>query len=420
MNHFHRGPDDALWCEGVPLARIAEAVGTPTYVYSRATIERHVRVFNEAWDGIDHRMCFAVKACSNLAILSLRARLGVGFDLVSEGELRRVLAAGGDPSRIVFSGVGKTERELRFALAHGIACINVESVAELRQLSAIAGELGVKAPISLRVNPDVDAETHPYIATGLRSSKFGIAWDEALEAYREAAASPHLRIVGVDCHIGSQLAKSEPFVAALDRLLALIDELGAEGIAIEHVDIGGGLGIVYRDETPPSPAEYAAAVRVRFLERASTHPLAILTEPGRVIVGNAAVLVMRCTLTKTNGPTRFVVVDAGMNDAIRPALYGAWHTIEPVARPRAELEVVDVVGPVCESSDFLARARELPLVSAGELLALRSAGAYGFSMASNYNSRPRAAEVLVDGERFHVIRRRETFEDLIRGEVELE
>ncbi|MFO0746129.1 MAG: diaminopimelate decarboxylase [Myxococcota bacterium] len=428
MNHFERHESDgALWCEDVPLAAIAGAVGTPTYVYSRATIERHARVWHEAWSGLDHLGCFAVKACSSLAVLSLLAKAGLGFDIVSAGELQRVLRAGGDPNRVVFSGVGKQADELRMALevgARGIHCFNVESPAELDMLAAVARSVGRRAPVSLRVNPDVDAETHPYIATGLRRSKFGIAWEDAPAVYARAAAMPELAVIGVDCHIGSQLAKSEPFVAALDRLLDLVAHLQAAGIPIDHIDIGGGLGITYREEAPPSPAEYAAAVRARLASSAASaprapdgRPLTIVTEPGRVIVGNAGCLLTRCILTKQNGDARFVVVDAGMNDLLRPALYSAWHAIEPVAAPRAAREVVDVVGPVCETGDFFAKDRELPVVAAGELLAVRSAGAYAFAMASNYNSRPRAAEVLVDGARFDVIRARETFDDLIRGEI---
>ncbi|MCC6625329.1 MAG: diaminopimelate decarboxylase [Deltaproteobacteria bacterium] len=414
MNHFQRGPDGHLRCEDVPLEVIAREVGTPVYVYSHATIARHARVWRDAWDGVEHQGCFAVKACSSLGILDVIARAGLGFDIVSGGELRRVLAVGGDPSKVVFSGVGKTLDELRLALEVGIGCFNVESPAELEQLASVARALGKRAPVSLRVNPDVDAETHPYIATGLKHSKFGIAWGDAPEVYARAAALPELEVIGVDCHIGSQLSRTEPFVAALDRLLALVDRLVAMGIPIRQVDIGGGLGITYREEQPPSPDEYAARVRERLL--ASGHPLRILTEPGRVLVGNAGCLVTRCLLVKDNGDTRFVVVDAGMNDLLRPALYQAWHAIEPVAPPRAETAVVDVVGPVCETGDFLARTRELPRIEAGELVCVRSAGAYGFVMASNYNSRPRAAEVLVDGDRYDVIRARETFDDLVRGE----
>jgi diaminopimelate decarboxylase len=414
MNHFERRADGRLFCEDVDLHTIASEVGTPTYVYSRATLERHIRVYQEAWHGIDHALRFAVKSCSNLSILKIFADAGCGFDIVSEGELRRILLVGGDPAKVVFSGVGKTWSEIAFALEVGIGCFNVESEAELRHIDAIAEGLGKKARVSLRVNPDVDAETHPYIATGLRSSKFGIAWDQAEETYVLAAGLDHIEVVGVDCHIGSQLSRAEPFVEALERILALVDRLEARGIAIGHIDIGGGLGITYRDEVPPSPTEYADAVRKTLGGRT----IRLMTEPGRVLVGNAGVLLMRCLLTKHNGETRFVVVDAGMNDAIRPALYGAWHGIEPVAAPRGERAVVDVVGPVCETGDFFARGRELPVVHEGELLVLRSAGAYGFVMASNYNSRRRAAEVLVDGATFRIIRERERWDDLWRLELE--
>jgi len=417
MNHFARhGPTGDLHCEEVPLARIAAAVGTPTYVYSRATLERHVRVWRDAWGDVDHRMCFAVKACSNIAILALFAKAGAGFDIVSEGELQRVLTAGARPETIVFSGVGKTRHELRAALGAGIGCFNVESVAELAMLDDVARALGRTAPISLRVNPDVDARTHPYIATGLTRAKFGIAWEDALAAFDMARGLHHLEVIGIDCHIGSQLEHATPFVDALDRVLDLAQELAARGLLIRHIDIGGGLGITYRDETPPTPAEYAAAIKARIAAREMTH-LRVLTEPGRVIVGNAGVLLSRVVLTKQNGPTRFVVLDAGMNDLIRPALYQAWHDIEPVLAARPERATVDVVGPVCESGDFFAQDRDLPALNADELVVLRSAGAYSMSMASNYNSRGRPAEVLVDGADFHVIRARESFEDLMRLEV---
>ena len=414
MNHFERRSDGRLFCEDVDLAELAAEVGTPAYVYSKATLERHVRVYQDAWRGLDHQTFFAVKACSNLSILKRFASLDCGFDIVSEGELRRVLLAGGSPSRVVFSGVGKTEDEIAFAMRHHIACFNVESAAELRHIEAVAGRLGQRARVSLRVNPDVDAETHPYIATGLRTSKFGIPWEEAIQAYRVAAAQPHLDVVGVACHIGSQLARSEPFVEALDKLLDLVDRLASLGISLEHVDIGGGLGITYREEAPPSPEDYAEAIRAAL----GTRAIRLFTEPGRVIVGNAGVLLMRCLLTKDNGQSRFVVVDAGMNDAIRPALYGAWHAIEPVGKPRPGKMVADVVGPVCETGDFFARARELPDIAEGDLLVMRSAGAYSFTMSSNYNSRPRVPEVLVDGSGWRVIRHRETWDDLWRAELD--
>lgn len=423
MNHFERRDLEtgelgrgALHCEGVPLERIAREVGTPTYVYSKATVTRHVRVWLDAWGGLDHQMCFAVKACSNLAILALMAKAGAGFDIVSEGELARVLRAGGRADKVVFSGVGKTRHELLAALEAGVGCINVESADELVMIDEVARTAGRKAPVSLRVNPDVDAKTHPYIATGLLRSKFGIAWAEAPALYEAARALPNLEVIGVDCHIGSQLESAKPFVEALDRVLDLVSDLAARGFGIRHIDIGGGLGITYRDETPPSPVEYVNAVRARLEARGMEH-LRVLTEPGRVIVGNAGCLLSRVVLTKTNGATRFVVLDAGMNDLIRPALYQAWHAIEPVAAPRSEVEVVDVVGPVCESGDAFAKDRGLPRLVAEDLVILRSAGAYGMVMASNYNSRPRPAEVLVDGDRFHIVRARETLDDLVRGEV---
>lgn len=417
MNHFARhGPDGELYCEEVPLARIAAAVGTPTYVYSRATLERHVRVWQDAWSDLDHRMCFAVKACSNIAILALFARAGAGFDIVSEGELHRVLLAGARPETIVFSGVGKTRAELRAALTAGIGCFNVESVAELDMLDEVARALGRTAPVSLRVNPDVDAQTHPYIATGLKRAKFGIAWEDAPAAFDKARALPHIEVIGIDCHIGSQLELATPFVEALDRVLDLARDLAARGLPIRHIDIGGGLGITYREETPPTPVEYAQAIKARMSARDMTH-LRVMTEPGRVIVGNAGVLLTRVVLTKQNGGTRFVVLDAGMNDLIRPALYQAWHEIEPVMAPRPERALVDVVGPVCESGDFFAKDRELPALAADELVVLRSAGAYAMAMASNYNSRTRPAEVLVDGAGFHVIRARESLDDLVRLEI---
>ncbi len=411
MNHFHR-VDGELWCEDVPLRRIAEDVGTPTYVYSAATLTRHYQVFDEAWAEADHLVCFAVKACSNIAILNLLAGLGSGFDIVSGGELRRVLAAGGDPGKVVFSGVGKTEAELEQALEAGILCFNVESEAELDQLDAVARRLGRRAPISLRVNPDVDAQTHPYISTGLRNNKFGVSHSQALRIYEHAASLEGLQILGLDCHIGSQLSDVEPMAAALRRLLDLLDQLERAGIQVHHLDLGGGLGITYDRETPPSPAAYAR----RLLSELGDRKVKIVLEPGRVIAGNAGVLLMKVLLTKDNDGKHFVVVDAGMNDAIRPALYGAWHGLETVGPPASTAARVDVVGPVCESGDFFARDREVPLVAAGDLVALMSAGAYGFTMSSNYNSRPRAAEVLVEGDRFHVIRDRERIEDLLRGE----
>jgi diaminopimelate decarboxylase len=411
MNHFIRREGE-LCCEDVPLGRIAAEVGTPTYVYSTATLTRHYRVFGEAFGDTPHLVCYSVKALSTLAVLRLLARLGSGFDIVSGGELHRVLLAGGDPRKVVFSGVGKTEAEMARALEVGIKCFNVESLAELDHLAAIAARAGRRAPVSLRVNPDVDPKTHPYIATGLRHSKFGIPAERALEAYRRARSFPSLEVVGIDCHIGSQLADVAPMIDACRRLLDLVDALTAEGMVLQHLDIGGGLGVTYDQETPPSPASYAAALRAEIAGR----DLELVLEPGRVITANAGVLLTRVLLTKEGSAKRFVVVDAAMNDALRPALYGAWHGVEPVSMPREARQVVDVVGPVCESGDFLARDRDLPELQAGDLVVLRTAGAYGFVMSSNYNSRPRSAEVLVGGQGYEIIRDRETLDDLTRGE----
>ena len=400
-----------LCAEDVELAAVAAEYGTPCYVYSRATIERHWRAFDQALAGLEHLVCYAVKANSNLAVLNVMARLGSGFDIVSVGELERVLRAGGDPAKIVFSGVGKRVDELRRALEVGIHCFNVESADELERLNAIAGELRRRAPVSLRVNPDVDARTHPYISTGLKENKFGIDIAAAPELYARAAALPHIEIVGVDCHIGSQLTEVTPFVAALERVLSLMDKLAAHGIALEHLDIGGGLGITYSDETPPSPAEYAAALA----ERLKGRKVKVLIEPGRAIVGNAGVLLTRVEYLKHAAHKNFAVVDAGMNDLIRPALYDAWQAIVPVVERAGAAARYDVVGPVCETGDFLGKDRALCL-EAGDLLAVRSAGAYGFSMSSTYNSRPRAAEVMADGAKTYLVRARESIDDLLAGE----
>lgn len=414
MDHFEYR-DRRLYAEDVPVADIAAAVGTPCYVYSRATIERHWRAFDQAFGTHPHLICYAVKANSNLAVLNLLARLGSGFDIVSGGELERVLAAGGDPGKVVFSGVGKRHDELERALAVGIRCFNVESAAELERLERVAAARGQRAPVSLRINPDVDAQTHPYISTGLKQNKFGIEPQQALALYRQVAVSAHLSAVGVDCHIGSQLTQVAPFVDALDRVLALAAELAGQGIHLHHVDLGGGLGIRYRDEQPPVPAEYAAAL----LERLDGLPYECLLEPGRAIVGNAGLLVTRVEGLKSGAERNFAVVDAAMNDLLRPALYLAWQDIIPVDLHRdGPRHRYDVVGPVCETGDFLGKDRELCLV-AGDLLAVRSAGAYGFVMSSNYNSRPRAAEVMVDGGHFHLIRPRETVADLYAGETVL-
>lgn len=404
--------DGELHAEQVPLTAIAERYGTPCYVYSRATLERHWRAFDRAFADQPHLVCYAVKANSNLAVLNVLARLGSGFDIVSVGELKRVLAAGGDAAKTVFSGVGKREDELRRALEVGIRCFNVEVLGELDRLNRIAGEMGVKAPVSLRVNPDVDARTHPYISTGLRENKFGIDVEEALHGYRRAADLPNLEVIGIDCHIGSQLTSVQPFIDALDRVLLLAERLREEGISIHHLDIGGGLGIRYRDECPPEPAEYAAVLS----ERLAGLDYEVLMEPGRAIAGNAGVLLTRVEYLKSNRLKSFAIVDAAMNDLIRPALYDAWQAILPV-RPTSAVpqRVFDIVGPVCETGDFLGKARELALRE-GDLLAVRSAGAYGFSMSSNYNSRPRPAEVLADGDKTFLIRRREELADLFHGE----
>ncbi len=413
MNSFdYRGGE--LHAEALPCAALAERYGTPLYVYSRAAIEAAYAAYAQALSGRQHLICYAVKANSNLAVLDLLARLGAGFDIVSGGELARVLAAGGDPAKVVFSGVGKTAAEMREALEAGIRCFNVESEAELERLDAVAGELGVVAPVSLRINPDVDARTHPYISTGLKENKFGIPIERALAVYRRAAELKHVAAHGVDCHIGSQLTEIEPYIDALDRLLALIDRLAAEGIAIRHLDLGGGQGIRYRDESPIDLDAWARQV----FERIGARPLQLLVEPGRSIVGNAGLLLSRVEYLKHGEDRDFAVVDAAMNDLIRPALYGAWQEIVAV-RPRAgAARVYDVVGPVCESSDFLGKQRELVLAE-GDLLAVRSAGAYAFGMSSNYNSRARAAEVLVDGDRSHLVRARETRQQLLAGESRL-
>jgi len=406
--NYHGGE---LYAEQQPVASIVAEYGTPCYIYSRATIERHWRAFDQAFADHPHLICYAVKANSNLAVLNILARLGSGFDIVSGGELERVLAAGGDPGKVLFSGVGKRAAEIERALEVGIHCFNVESAAELLLLERLASTHGVQAPVSLRVNPDVDAQTHPYIATGLRDNKFGIPIDVALPLYRQAAASPYLQVVGIDCHIGSQLVSTEPFVAALERVLELASRLAAEGIAVAHLDLGGGLGIRYRDETPPEPAVQAQAL----LSRLHDQPYDILIEPGRAIVGNAGMLVTQVELLKHSEAKNFAVVDAAMNDLLRPALYSAWQAIEPV-RPRSTpAQHYDIVGPVCESADFLGKDRLLAL-EAGDLLAVRSSGAYGFVMSSNYNSRPRAAEVMVDGASTYLVRERETVADLFVGE----
>lgn len=412
MDHFHYR-DGRLFAEEVDLTALAAEYGTPCYVYSRATIERHWRAFDQALASRRHLVCYAVKANSNLAVLNVLARLGAGFDIVSVGELERVLRAGGDPAKVVFSGVGKRADEMRRALEVGIRCFNVESEAELHRLNAVAGELGKRAPVALRVNPDVDAGTHPYISTGLKENKFGIDIQAAPAIYAEAARLPHVEVVGVDCHIGSQLTSVAPFVDALDRVLLLLDQLAAQGIEIKHLDLGGGLGIRYRDEDPPLPADHADAVLARLGDR----PQEIIIEPGRAIVGNAGVLLARVEYLKCTPHRNFAIVDAAMNDLLRPTLYGAWQQILPVVpREGSVRRTYDVVGPVCETGDFLGKDRELA-IEPGDLLAVRSAGAYGFVMSSNYNTRPRAAEVMVDGAQAYLVRRRETLEQLMAGET---
>lgn len=403
--------DGELFAEGVALSALAQRFGTPTYVYSRAHIEGQYRAYADALAGMPHLVCFAVKANSNIGVLNILARLGAGFDIVSSGELERVLAAGGEPSRIVFSGVGKSRDDMRRALEVGVHCFNVESSVELERLQKVAAELGVKAPVSLRVNPDVDAGTHPYISTGLKENKFGIDIEQAEAVYARAAELPNLDVIGVDCHIGSQLTTLEPFLDALDRLLLLVDKLAARGITIKHLDLGGGLGVQYRDEQPPLAGDYIAAVRKRLAGR----DLSLVFEPGRFIVANAGVLLTQVEYLKHTEHKDFAIVDAAMNDLIRPALYQAWMDVSPVQPRDGEARNYDLVGPICETGDFLAKNRQLVLEE-GDLLAVRSAGAYGFVMSSNYNTRGRAAEVLVDGEQAYEVRRRETVQELYAGE----
>jgi diaminopimelate decarboxylase len=400
-----------LRAEAVPLAQVAERYGTPCYVYSRAAVTETYRAFDSAFAGRDHLICYAVKANSSLAVLNLLARLGSGFDIVSGGELARVLAAGGDPRNVVFSGVGKTAEEMRQALMAGVLCFNVESESELARLEAVAAQCGRIAAVSLRVNPDVDPRTHPYIATGLRQNKFGVPYEDALALYRRAREMRHLAIAGIGCHIGSQLTEVTPFVAALDRVLELADRLQSEGIALAHVNIGGGLGIRYRDESPPAVGDYARALTSRFGSRA----LKILLEPGRALVGEAGLLLTRVEYLKHGRERNFAVVDAAMNDLLRPALYDAWHEVRPV-RAGSGGARYEIVGPVCETGDFLARDRALDLRE-GDLLAVMAAGAYGMSMSSNYNTRPRAAEVMVDGGEMHLIREREAVSELMAREM---
>ncbi|MDD5460282.1 MAG: diaminopimelate decarboxylase [Methylococcales bacterium] len=411
MDYFNYRNNE-LFAEDIAVQDIVYKYGSPCYIYSRATLERHWKAFDQAFGEKAHLICYAVKANSNIAILNLLARLGSGFDIVSLGELKRVIQAGGDPGKIVFSGVGKREDEILAALKMGIRCFNIEVSGELDRINQLAGHLGVIAPVSFRVNPDVDAKTHPYISTGLKENKFGINIEQALIQYHRAAAMPNINVIGIDCHIGSQLTEMRPFLDALDKILDLISILKTDGIHLHHLDLGGGLGIRYNDEQPPEPAEYITAV----LERLGDTGFEILLEPGRAIVGNAGILVTQVEYLKPTAHKNFAIVDAAMNDLVRPSLYSAWQEIIPVNKQSsASLECWDVVGPVCETGDFLGKNRDLKL-SQGDLLAIRSSGAYGFSMSSSYNSRPRIAELMVDGNALHLIRERETIAQLWAGE----
>jgi len=410
MDHFEY-KNNQLYAEQVNLSDIAKTHGTPAYVYSRATLERHWRAFDQAFGSQPHLICYAVKANSNIAILNVLARLGSGFDIVSAGELQRVLKAGGEASKVVFSGVGKKPEEIRYALEVGIRCFNVESQAELSVINVIAGEMNKIAAISLRVNPDVDAQTHPYISTGLKENKFGIAHEHALEVYQQAQQMPNIAVHGIDCHIGSQLTQIAPFVDALKRVLDLVDQLKANGIELKHLDLGGGLGIRYQDETPPQPAEQIKAL----LDELGDRDVEILIEPGRAIAGNAGVLLTEVLYLKPGDEKNFAIIDAAMNDLMRPALYGAWQEIVALKPREGRALTYDLVGPVCETGDFLGKDRTLALET-GDILAVKSAGAYGFTMSSNYNTRPRAVELMVDGADTHVIRKRESIEQLLEGE----
>ena len=406
---FFQYKNEQLYVEDLPVKQLAEEFGTPLYIYSRATLERHWHAFDSALGKHPHLICYAVKANSNIGILNVMAKLGSGFDIVSQGELERVLAAGGDASKVVFSGVAKSRAEIMRALEVGIRCFNVESVAELHHINQIAGEMGKMAPISLRVNPDVDAHTHPYISTGLKENKFGVSVDEAREVYKLAATLPHVKITGMDCHIGSQLTELHPFLDATDRLIRLMEQLKEDGITLKHLDLGGGLGVTYTDETPPHPSDYATALLNKLKDY---EDLEIILEPGRAIAANAGILVAKVQYLKSNESRNFAITDTGMNDMIRPALYEAYMNIIEIDRTLGrERAIYDVVGPVCETSDFLGKQRELAITE-GDYIAQRSAGAYGASMSSNYNSRPRTAEVLVDGDKAHLIRRRESLSEL--------
>ena len=406
---FFQYKNEQLYVEDLPVKQLAEEFGTPLYIYSRATLERHWHAFDSALGKHPHLICYAVKANSNIGILNVMAKLGSGFDIVSQGELERVLAAGGEASKVVFSGVAKSRAEIMRALEVGIRCFNVESIAELHHINQIAGEMGKVAPISLRVNPDVDAHTHPYISTGLKENKFGVSVDEAREVYKLAATLSHVKITGMDCHIGSQLTELQPFLDATDRLIRLMEQLKEDGIKLKHLDLGGGLGVTYTNETPPHPSDYATALLNKLKDY---EDLEIILEPGRAIAANAGILVAKVQYLKTNESRNFAITDTGMNDMIRPALYEAYMNIIEIDRTlERERAIYDVVGPVCETSDFLGKQRELAIAE-GDYIAQRSAGAYGASMSSNYNSRPRTAEVLVDGDKVHLIRRRENLSEL--------
>jgi diaminopimelate decarboxylase len=410
MSHFHY-QDDEFFVEQLPVAALADKYGTPSYIYSRASLEDNFRQFDQAFVNRKHLICYSVKANSNIAILNILARLGAGFDIVSVGELERVLKAGGDPRKIVFSGVGKLAPEIRRALETGIRCFNVESISELSLLNTIAGQVGVVAPVSLRVNPDVDARTHEYIATGLRENKFGIPAEMVMETYLRAASLPHIQVTGVDCHIGSQLIELEPFQEALQTCLMLVDDLKHQGIPIEHIDLGGGLGVRYKGEQPPHVEEYAAMVG----QMLGTREMELIFEPGRSIVASAGILLTRVCYLKNNTDKHFAIVDAAMNDLVRPSLYNAWQNIIPVRKNPGEAQIYDVVGPVCESGDFLGKNRDLS-ISEGDLLVVETCGAYGFVMSSNYNSRNRVPEILVDGSESYEIRKRETIEQQMQLE----
>lgn len=412
MDHFNY-KNRQLFAEEVAIAEIIQQFGTPAYIYSRATLERHWHAFNNAFGNHPHLICFAVKSNANIALLNVMAKLGSGFDIVSQGELERVIAAGGEPSKVVFSGVAKSHQEIARALEVGIRCFNVESLSELKRINEVAGRLGKIAPISLRVNPDVDAHTHPYISTGLKENKFGVSVEQAREVYRFAQTLPNVKIVGLDCHIGSQLTELQPFLDATDRLIVLMEQLKQDGITLHHLDLGGGLGVPYTDEAPPHPTEYTAAL----LAKLKAYPaLEIILEPGRAITANAGILVTKVEYLKQNEDRNFAIVDTGMNDMIRPALYEAYMRIIEVDQTLArEKAVYDVVGPICETADFLGKQRELAIAE-GDLIAMRSAGAYGATMSSTYNSRPQAIEVLVDGDKAHLIKRRASFEELWRLE----